>query len=191
MHSSVLTRSPMIAGMDEVTDMVSIDPVLSGVWMNCSLFTFLDSDTDFTLQSYIQIPVLTANYRNGIGIRIRIGIRICECNKPLQTTLVKTRLSILGTRRHIKIRERSDKLPRAPAKTSKDLPVIRWIALWTHRQVKLNGWSRVQIWVDINDVLLTVLTSDLTNIRHNFDIVLWKVNPQSCHIAVYEETLTN
>ena len=28
---------------------------------------------------WIQIPVPTAKYRNGFGIVIRIGIRICEC----------------------------------------------------------------------------------------------------------------
>ena len=32
------------------------------------------------IRSQIQIPILTANYRNGIGgIGTRIGIRICEC----------------------------------------------------------------------------------------------------------------
>ena len=34
-----------------------------------------------TAQSQIEIPILTANYRNGIGIRIRIWIYVNE-NKP-------------------------------------------------------------------------------------------------------------
>ena len=34
--------------------------------------------TFHTAQSQIQIPILTANYSNGIGIGTRIGFRICE-----------------------------------------------------------------------------------------------------------------
>ena len=62
------------------------------------LFTLLDLDTDsysdldckpngyivlciavHTAWSRIPFQILTANYRNGIRIEIRIGIRICEC----------------------------------------------------------------------------------------------------------------
>ena len=35
--------------------------------------------TFHTVQSQIQIAILTANYRNEIEIRIRIRIQICEC----------------------------------------------------------------------------------------------------------------
>ena len=40
--------------------------------------------TFHTARSLIQIPILTANYRNGIGIGIRIGIQICECKKAIK-----------------------------------------------------------------------------------------------------------
>ena len=47
MPTWVLIGSSVNVRIDEVTDnIVSSDPIISGVWMNYSLFTFLDSDTD-------------------------------------------------------------------------------------------------------------------------------------------------
>ena len=64
---------------------------------NCNnLLTLPDSDTDSSSDSeckpnhcstknfshfteFNSDSMLTANYRNGIGIRVRIGIWICEC----------------------------------------------------------------------------------------------------------------
>ena len=58
------------------------------------LFTLPDSDLDsdskpsayiaqcrrfHTVQSQIQIPVLTVNYRNGIGIQVRTRVRLPQC----------------------------------------------------------------------------------------------------------------
>ena len=65
-----------------------------GTWYTYGLFTLPDSDSDsnsnfcgyialcksfHTARSQIQIPILTANYKNGIGVRVRIWVRLSQC----------------------------------------------------------------------------------------------------------------
>ena len=79
-----IARQPILSNFQPVTDTILIN--CKTKWLQCSLLC----RTFHSAWNHIQIPVPTSQHRNGVGKMIRIGILICEWNRPLACSLMNS-----------------------------------------------------------------------------------------------------